>query len=81
MRMVEELELLQDVQGRVKEEQGAQQSMRNMTHGLSLNITKGRKFKEMMDLQRPTQFYFTLAGFGQKVKSARYEAAENFSLL
>lgn len=81
MRMVEDLDLLQDMQSKVKEEQVGYQSLRNMTHGLSLSITKGRKFKTMMDLKRPVQFYFTLAGFGQKVKSSRYEAAENFSLL
>ena len=52
-----------------------------MTHSLGLTITKGRKFKTMMEFKRPVQFYFTLAAFGQKVKSSRYEAAENFSLL
>lgn len=72
MRMVEDLELLQDVKGRVKEEDVGVGGMRNMTHGLGLTITKGRKFKTMMELKRPVQFYFTLAGFGQKVKSARY---------
>lgn len=81
VRMVEDLDLLQDVQGKVKEEQAGHHSLRNMTHGLSLTVSKGRKFKTMMELKRPVQFYFTLAGFGQKAKSSRYEAAENFSLL
>lgn len=63
---------MQDVKGKVREEQAGDRGIRNMTHGLGLTITKGRKFKTMMELKGPVQFYFTLAGFGQKAKSSRY---------
>jgi hypothetical protein len=73
--MMEELHLLDEIQERVQEEDVGHQSIKNMTHNLTLTISKGRKFKPLLDLPRPATFYFTLSAFGQKVKSSTYEIA------
>lgn len=75
MKMMEDLQLLEDIQERVKEEQIIYQPVKNMTHNLTLTISKGRKFKPILELPRPATFFFTLSAFGQKVKSSSYEIA------
>lgn len=59
----------------MEEEDIVHQSVKNMTHNLSLSISKGRKFKQLVQLPRPANFYFTLSAFGQKSKSSLYETA------
>jgi hypothetical protein len=49
--------------------------LRDMSHSLTMTITKGRKFRQFMDLERPSSFYFVLSGFSQKVRSASYPTA------
>jgi predicted transcriptional regulator len=75
VRMMDDLQLLEDIQERVKEEQSTHQSLKNLTHNLTLTITKGRKFKPFLELPRPAMFFFTLSAFGQKAKSSTYEVA------
>jgi len=54
--------------------------LRDMSHSLTVTITKGRKFRQFLDLERPSSFYFVLSGFSQKVRSAAYPTAENFAI-
>jgi predicted transcriptional regulator len=75
MRMMDDLQLLEDITQQVKEEQSTLQSVKNMTHNLTLTISKGRKFKPLLELPRPAMFFFTLSAFGQKAKSSTYEVA------
>lgn len=72
MKMMDDLQLLDDIKEQVKEEQSAQHPLKNMTHNLTLTISKGRKFKPLLELPRPATFFFTLSAFGQKVKSSSY---------
>jgi hypothetical protein len=46
-----------------------------MSHCLTLTVTKGRKFKQILDLGKSASFYFILAAFSQKVRSSSYPTA------
>lgn len=75
LRILNELRLLDDIQGKLQEEQSMNEPLRDMSHSLTMTITKGRKFRQFMDLERPSSFYFVLSGFSQKVRSASYPTA------
>lgn len=46
--MMDELQLLDAIQEKVKEESVTHHSLKNLTHNLTLTITKGRKFKPLL---------------------------------
>lgn len=70
--MLNELQLLNGIEDKIQEEQLAVQPLKEMKHSLTVTITKGRKFKQLIELERPASFYFALSGFKQKVRSSSY---------
>jgi hypothetical protein len=48
LTMMDELQLLDEIQERVKEESVTHHSLKNSTHSLTLTISKGRKFKPLL---------------------------------
>ena len=48
LTMMDELQLLDEIQERVKEESVTHHSLKNLTHSLTLTISKGRKFKPFL---------------------------------
>lgn len=75
MRILDDLQLLDPLQQRVQQERQEISSITNGVHTLTVTISKGRKFRPLLELARPAQFYFTLSAFGQKARSSTYEVA------
>ena len=75
LRILNELELLDGIEGKFQEEHSQNQPLKDQTHCLTVTVTKGRKFRPFLDLERPSSFYFVLSGFSQKVRSSSYPTA------
>ena len=75
LRILNELQLLDGIESRFKNEDVSNEPTKEMNHSLSITITKGRKFKQLCNMEKPSSFYFVLSGFSQKVRSASYPAA------
>lgn len=73
--MMGELQLLDDIQNRLKEEVAVHEPLKDMAHSLTLTISKGRRFKQLLEMQGVTSFYFTLSAFSQKIRSSSYPTA------
>jgi hypothetical protein len=48
--MLNDLQLLNGMEDKLQEEQSIYQPLKDMKHSLTVTITKGRKFKQLMEM-------------------------------